>query len=159
MLISTNRRHVLRDLRPYLCIYQGCDTADKTYASRATFLYHECTSHEQEFTKVDIGPEQRPLTACAGTAKLKSNTPAQEYAMTCIFCREVLSETKWSERAVHLGRHMEEIAFSVVTKPYEDWDFYSDNSTKADNAVQVTPYSPPANTLPSASPAKRHNRK
>jgi Fungal Zn(2)-Cys(6) binuclear cluster domain len=32
------------------------------------------------------------------------------------------------EVGVHLGRHMEEIAFAVVTKPYDDWEFYSDSS-------------------------------
>ena len=49
--------------------------------------------------------------------------------MTCIFCREVLSAMTIWKRAEHLSRHMEEIAFSVVTKPYEEWEFYSDNST------------------------------
>jgi hypothetical protein len=26
----------------------------------------------------------------------------------------------------HLGRHMEEISFAVVTRPYEEWKFYDD---------------------------------
>lgn len=136
MLIDKYRKHVLGDLRLYLCIYQDCPTADETYASRARFryhLYHECLSHEREFSKVDIDPERKASTACADTAKQKNDTPTQENAMTCIFCREVLSAMTRKNRAEHLGRHMEEIAFSVVTKPYEGWDFYSDISTKADN--------------------------
>ena len=136
MLIDVYRKHVLHDLRPYLCTYQDCPTADETYASRARFrnhLYHECLSHEREFSKVDDDPERTASTACAGPTKPKNDTPTQENAMTCIFCREVLSAMTRNNRAEHLGRHMEEIAFSVVTKPYEEWEFYSDDSTKADN--------------------------
>ena len=82
---------------------------------------------------MDTGP--KASTTCAGTEKPKNDTPTHENPMTCIFCREVLSAMTSREREEHLGRHMEEIAFSVVTKPYEEWEFYSDNSTKADNAV------------------------
>jgi hypothetical protein len=31
----------------------------------------------------------------------------------------------------HIGRHMEEISFAVVTKPYEDWDFYDGSSASS----------------------------
>lgn len=140
MLIYITRIHVLRDLRPHLCIYEDCATADKTYASRTRFQVHKSIMHKHEFTKgietrkLGTGPEREVLTDCAGAAKLKSDMPTQENTMSCIFCREVLSATR-TKRAEHLGRHMEEIAFSVLTKPYEDWDFYSDSSTKADNAV------------------------
>ena len=48
---------------------------------------------------------------------------------SCVFCEEVLSKGSRREYGRHLGRHMEEIAFMVVTKPYEDWDFYSDASS------------------------------
>jgi hypothetical protein len=29
----------------------------------------------------------------------------------------------------HAGQHMDEIAFAVVTKPYKDWEFYTDSSS------------------------------
>lgn len=32
---------------------------------------------------------------------------------------------EWEERIRHVGHHMEETALTVVTRPYEDWDFYS----------------------------------
>ncbi len=31
--------------------------------------------------------------------------------------------------ARHVGRHLEEIAFAVVTKAYEEWQFYDDTSS------------------------------
>jgi hypothetical protein len=29
----------------------------------------------------------------------------------------------------HLGQHMDEIAFAVLTKPYKEWEFYSEASS------------------------------
>lgn len=44
----------------------------------------------------------------------------------------MLKEGVTDTRARHVGRHMEEIAFSMVTKPCEVWDFYSDSSKTSD---------------------------
>jgi hypothetical protein len=39
----------------------------------------------------------------------------------------------------HLGRHMEDISYTVVTKPYEDWEFYNDiNSSESEHAQPGT---------------------
>lgn len=46
----------------------------------------------------------------------------------CVFCGEVLPASR-TGRGRHIGRHMEEIAFTVVTKPYKAWDFYSDSAS------------------------------
>ena len=42
----------------------------------------------------------------------------------CPFCSEDIGLDR-SNRERHIGRHMEGIAFAVVTKPYEEWEFYS----------------------------------
>ena len=47
---------------------------------------------------------------------------------SCPFCQETLSLYNNRSRDRHVGRHMEEIAFAVVPKAYEDWEFYSDSS-------------------------------
>lgn len=39
----------------------------------------------------------------------------------CIFCTESTGQTM-RDYARHVGRHMEEIAFSVLPTQYEDWD-------------------------------------
>jgi hypothetical protein len=44
----------------------------------------------------------------------------------CPFCEEEL-EDGVAMLGRHLGRHMEEISFAVVTKPYEEWKFYNDS--------------------------------
>ena len=45
------------------------------------------------------------------------------------FCSEDIGRIR-TNRGRHIGRHMEEIAFAVVTKPYEEWDFYSSPSER-----------------------------
>ena len=47
----------------------------------------------------------------------------------CLFCNEDIGFDR-TKRVRHIGRHMEEIAFAIVTKPYEKWDFYSVPSEK-----------------------------
>ena len=47
----------------------------------------------------------------------------------CLFCGEDIGLNR-TNRGRHIGRHMEEIAFAIVTKPYEEWEFYSEPSDK-----------------------------
>lgn len=47
----------------------------------------------------------------------------------CLFCAEDIGLNR-TNRGRHIGRHMEEIAFAIVTKPYEEWEFYSEPSDK-----------------------------
>lgn len=55
-------------------------------------------------------------------------TPNNGFDSLCLFCGQNLSE-RLDPIDRHVGRHMEEIAFSVLTKPYDDWSFYSDSSS------------------------------
>lgn len=107
------RKHVMKDLRPYLCTLPDCPVARKTYTSPSAFLDHENQGHE-----------------------VQSGSLHQDEIIACLFCGEPLKKAETAKRARHIGRHMEEIAFSVVTKPYEEWEFYSDSSDKSDSIVQ-----------------------
>lgn len=95
------------DLWLYVCIFRECSHA--TYASRGALLEHELSVHGED------------------SESKKSKQFLQ--TKTCVFCGEALPTAEWEGRSRHVGRHMEEIAFTVVTKPYEDWDFYSDASS------------------------------
>ena len=112
--IST-RQHVLVDLRPYVCIYRECGDPDRTYPSQSMFFEHEALKH-QNTGVYWINCIQAP---------------------DCLFCGEKLPDT---DRGRHVGRHMEEIAFLVVTKPYEDWEFYSDGASNP--SLSGVPHSP-----------------
>jgi hypothetical protein len=52
--------------------------------------------------------------------------------VVCPFCREKVAPGKVM-LGRHLGQHMEEISFAVVTKPYEEWKFYDDTLSSGTN--------------------------
>ena len=119
----------MNDLRPYLCTFPDCPTAEKTYASRSSILDHEIGVHELEveFHHVASGSGR-----CLGKEKTVLENPIPDNEIACLFCGETLPRRVLGERARHVGRHMEEIVFSVLTKRYEDWDFYTESSRKSD---------------------------
>lgn len=43
------RKHVFRDLRPYVCTYQKCPNAAKMYISRHEWLHHEQQMHQRSW--------------------------------------------------------------------------------------------------------------
>ena len=102
----STRVHVLADLCPYVCIHPECDCPTTTYKSKHSLQIHEETKHP--FGREMADPRQ------------------------CPFCGEAYS---WPAPQ-HYGRHMEEIAFSVVSKPYENWSFYTD-SLSGENSSEV----------------------
>ena len=89
------------------------------FDSRRSYLLHEITQHELT-----------PGDFLAGTYR----KPDESAARVCLFCGE---EFRIDDHAKHVSRHMEEIAFAVVRKPYEDWDFYSDSSGPFDGEVEA----------------------
>lgn len=104
----------MRDLRPYVCTAPDCEHAEDTFPSLIRYLNHEIKVHESGMMLL--------------SARLLRKKREKE--IFCIFCQE------WTEvgsgenaRGRHIGRHMEEIAFAVVPKAYEDWEFYSESST------------------------------
>ena len=80
-----------------------------------TCLYPDCSEAcETYVTRLDFSRHERRT---------------HKFRDTCVFCEKKFPMFRRREHSRHLGRHMEEIAFMVVTKPYEDWDFYSDASS------------------------------
>ena len=110
MLKVLHRDHVMDDLRPYICTHRVCPQAKTQYGSRINFVDHELQKHE-------------------GASLYEEMThTSQLNAASCSFCQEKFPRSDVSQSARHLGRHMEEIAFAVVPKAYEEWEFYSDSS-------------------------------
>ena len=112
--MPTARIHVMNDLRPYACTAEYCSQPDETYSTLKDYLRHEILSHEGCF---DVGPFD-------SFAKIAGKS------ITCLFCGQQTTEGRGQHsRGRHVGQHMEEIAFMVVPKAYEDWEFYSDASS------------------------------
>ena len=55
----------------------------------------------------------------------------------CLFCGENNLYVEGSRRR-HIERHMEEVAFAVVSKPYEEWEFYSEFSATHSSDIELT---------------------
>ena len=120
ILTNSPRKHVMSDLRPYVCTFPDCPQDAKTYASRESIDFHETLSHclpsylEDVTSQSSAGPN-----------------------IECLFCGEsdVYFDSSRNDcsraRTRHISRHMEEIAFAVVPKPYEEWEFYSDSSSES----------------------------
>ena len=53
-----------------------------------------------------------------------------EESVLCPFCG-VNTQSGKNGRKAHVGRHMEEIAFTIVNTSYQEWDFYSDSSLRS----------------------------
>ena len=56
--ISSLRKHILEDLRPYLCTYPDCETAYRLYGSRSDWLAHEEAIHRQAWRCRDHPKDQ-----------------------------------------------------------------------------------------------------
>ena len=112
----------MADLRPYVCTFRDCDLADEQYLSKGEWLRHEYLNHIPKF---EVGQSR---------AGKKPDQPSE--LLLCPFCGEKTDRGEVA-RVKHLGRHMEEIAFAVVTKSYEDWDFYSDSSSRSQHAIDT----------------------
>lgn len=118
---SIHRTHVLQDLQPYVCTVEDCDEPTTQFNSRRSRILHEIRRHE-------MGPGD--FNSDLLERKLKESAVGM-----CVFCGE-RTGGKDNNREKHIGRHMEEIAFAVVRKPYEEWDFYSDSSGLAHHDIE-----------------------
>lgn len=114
------RKHVLGDLRPYVCTVKECISPNDSFASRAEYMNHKviCVGHSQLDHNVSEG-------------LVTSNAQGSN---NCLFCGEETDTVK-DGRSRHIERHMEEVAFMVVSRPYEEWDFYSDSSANESSAI------------------------
>ena len=138
----------MSDLRPYVCTSQECDRTTKPFSSLKTYLIHEIEVHELCLSE----------RSSARTAKRK-----REESIVCIFCGERTEAGNGNNsRGRHVGRHMEEIAFTIVPKAYEEWDFYTDSSaSKSMSCKQAKRHlSKPRDPLPpreaTAKDARKH---
>jgi len=77
----------------------------KAFPSRSLWIGHETSTHDG------------------------STDPPNGGDRLCLFCGARLDVGTYPR---HVGRHMEEISFMVLPKPYEEWSFYTDSSGTLD---------------------------
>lgn len=129
-MLMTYRHHVMDDLEPYMCPLADCSDVKATFSRRSSLLQH-IRRHIKVFHS-------------AGES------------VWCPFCdvTNLLGPLERGGRPYikHIGHHMEEIAFGVVSTAYENWsydelgsdlnplDFYTPVLTECVNNLQSSNY-------------------
>ena len=134
----------MRDLCPYVCTIEACSRPDEPFSTVDGYLNHEVMSHHLICSAEECSKSNEKFATVTDYLKHVVNIHKldesalvshlgrfrKEASVQCLFCGQVTAQgTGKDSRGKHVGRHMEEIAFLVVPKVYEDWDFYSDSSS------------------------------
>lgn len=95
--------HLNEDLEPYQCIELECQKADTTFSRLRDLRLHYQWEH----------PYAHIMLA---------------HTYTCLFCEDDLP-LPCESRFKHLGRHLEDLVYSVIPRQQETWQFYSDSTS------------------------------
>jgi hypothetical protein len=128
------KRHVFRDLRPYVCTFGGCWTQDVMYDSRREWFKHEIKAHrsrlpcfppcQQSFEREDDFYHHLCESHSAGISieqtrllcELRwSRTTLPDELVECPLCDDE-AFTNPAKLEKHLGGHLEQIALFVLPR-------------------------------------------
>ena len=144
------KRHVLRDLQPYICTFGGCSQADTMFERRRDWFGHELQVHRVEWCCNTPGHQsygtrdefrihldrhdEKFNDDHLGLMVDMFKRPAMESAFLCPICKDdryqSLGVDKFEE---HLGRHLEMI--STFALPSDRGIDGSSDSIATENAV------------------------
>ena len=127
------RKHVYRDLEPYLCTFEACSSSHQMYHSRRQWFNHEvqmhrstwkCAEHcQQSFESKEmlvthlqkVYPAIRNMSALL---TMCTNDTGMNKISSCPLCKE--SVTGLTQFQKHLGRHLENLALFVLPNDDEN---------------------------------------
>ncbi|KAM7200626.1 hypothetical protein V8F33_003831 [Rhypophila sp. PSN 637] len=120
------RRHVFGDLRPYICLWEGCDDLGRNFARRHEWTAHELQNHWKRYVCPlgcddsffspskckkhldDVHPNSIPPNQVDPIISLSVRPARPEDGIQCPLCQEALPSFKLYQR--HVGRHQEQLA-------------------------------------------------
>ncbi|KAF2969664.1 hypothetical protein GQX73_g3944 [Xylaria multiplex] len=130
------KRHVFRDLRPYVCTFKHCHNAGKLFSSRHDWKNHEFQIHRREYVC------QRCRTRCASRQEMSTHLqghygdpippaqmniildlcdrqvdPSSNHTDSCILCGEEMSLSALYD---HVATHMENLSVFILPIPEGD---------------------------------------
>ena len=131
-LTSADRKHVFRDLRPYMCTFENCIHSEKLYVTRHDWMFHEmqmhrrqwvCRScdesfrsrhlieiHMREIHPRDFTEKQLPVLLDLCERSVDSNELTD-----CPLCETLVSLRGAEDLQGHLGWHLEQLALFLLT--------------------------------------------
>ncbi|KAJ3471850.1 hypothetical protein MRS44_001949 [Fusarium solani] len=139
------KRHVFRDLRPYICTFEHCQNPDKLYVSRHEWIYHELQIHRRKYVCKECPKTSSSRTEMSAHVQAhygESIAPAQLGVILdlcdqqddgmngekeeCLVCGEELS---FLALQGHLAMHMEDVALFILPNTQEDQDLGGTNDS------------------------------
>ncbi|KAI1292754.1 hypothetical protein F5Y03DRAFT_375300 [Xylaria venustula] len=173
------KKHVLRDLRPYICLVEDCPVAGKEYGRRHDWINHMVQKHwktwacpyrcgidnttetnlREHVTNVHGTTTRMELDAAiAKCGQIRSISPSSPVA--CPLCHDTLESVQQYQR--HVGRHQVDLALFVLPR-IEDEDEELDENDEDRETISTNSRSYSAegsDDIPITSPAgqiMRHN--
>ena len=128
-MVDSRRRHIFRDLRPYVCTFEDCQNPDKQYITRHDWIYHEtqmhrrqwtCVEHKSNYPTQDLFIEHikalhsKTVSASQLSSLVElSERPIDKMEITpCPLCPE---ERHLLDLQNHLAQHLESIALFILS--------------------------------------------
>ncbi|KAF2682187.1 hypothetical protein K458DRAFT_488874 [Lentithecium fluviatile CBS 122367] len=128
------KRHVFRDLRPYVCTFESCQNPEKQYTTRRDWIYHETQMHRRrwiceehnssfqsspefiehtrEFHSASVVEQQYPVLLA-----MSERACDQQEIESCPLCPD---ELQWKTLQGHLAEHLESIALFVLPGQFDE---------------------------------------
>ncbi|KAK2766116.1 Checkpoint kinase 2 [Arachnomyces sp. PD_36] len=140
------KRHVFRDLRPYICTIQDCQNPDKQYLSRRDWIYHEIQMHRRQWVceehKAKFPTKEsfiQHIKKVHSTAQIDSQIPTlleiserKMEEMDIVPCPLCPYQGRLTILGSHLAEHLESISLFVLPTEAEEGRTGSQNSQGAD---------------------------
>jgi hypothetical protein len=124
VLTVIHRRHVFKDIKPYVCTFKECPKQNHLFDSRHEWFEHEQELHRKEWycnscgkifaSSADCGEHLRQVHPGLQTAVDRCERTIQS-EQTCPLCPTCYLPGRLQR---HLARHMQQIAL-FVPRPYE----------------------------------------
>jgi len=149
------KKHLLRDLQPYVCTFAGCATSDKMFDSRHEFFDHELLAHRKEWycnancqepfkLQTDFEnhmrhshPESFSEHQLPALVDMCQRMPDENAEVQCSLCTENIVSINQLGR--HVARHLEELAlFALPRNNEEDDDGFGSDKVQASNVSHAS---------------------
>lgn len=153
ILSSGGRKHVFRDLRPYVCLSAACIAADQDFQRRKDWSRHMSQEHWRQWT-CPLGCAAKSSSPSGLRRHLKdfhdtvssdknidfivsqSSTPDPQHSHgLCPLCNDVEIKSNHQYRS-HIGHHLEQLALFVL--PTLDYDSANDEDESNNTSARDT---------------------
>ncbi|KAJ3578723.1 hypothetical protein NPX13_g1842 [Xylaria arbuscula] len=153
------KRHVFRDLRPYICTFSDCLDPDRLFATRRDWVYHEMQLHRRQWIcqQCACGYASKSEITNHIRRNHQFNITDRELAILldmserpndegnhdrCPFCHATMSTRKLLD---HIAGHMEELALFSLPRNLVDEET-EDGPPRVDFQSQIQGDLPPLQT-------------